>query len=144
MLVLGYLFEANPTELYRYDAVTQDLSHDHLARVFFSSHLRFANSEWNVLVLDHVHDLSLHCEAEQNDEVHDEDGPEDGHVEELKERAERGDQRSLHGRMPELELGQTSHERTEFVIGFRRKQRTVIVIIVLESRIDRGSEEQEE
>lgn len=51
--------------------------------------------------------MSLHGDAEQSDEVHDEDWPEDRDVEEVKEGAEERDQSRLRGRVPELELGQT-------------------------------------
>jgi hypothetical protein len=40
-------------------------------------------------------DLPLHGDAEERDEVHDEDGPEDGDVEELKEGADERDDSGL-------------------------------------------------
>ena len=52
--------------------------------------------------------MSLHGDAEQCDEVHDEDRPEDRDVEELEEGAEEGDQGRLRGRVPELELREAS------------------------------------
>ena len=36
-----------------------------------------AKGEWDISVLDHVLDLSAHRQNEENNPVHDEDGPED-------------------------------------------------------------------
>lgn len=65
----------------------------------------------------HIHylDLSLHCYAKQSDEVHDQNRPKYGDVEELEERAAERDHRGLRGRVPELEFGQPPNERSKFV-----------------------------
>lgn len=47
--------------------------------------------EGEVSVLDHMLDLSFHGDAEEHDEVHDQDGPEHGHIEGFEERAYHGD-----------------------------------------------------
>ncbi len=60
--------------------------------------------------------LSLHGDAEKGDEVHDQDGPEDRHVEKLKEGADEGDDGCLGGGVPELELGQPSDEGPELFV----------------------------
>lgn len=70
--------------------------------------------------------LSLHGDAEESDEVHHEDRPEYGDVEQLKEGTDEGDGRGLGGRVPELELGQTSDERPEFLVLARRQPRLSI------------------
>lgn len=60
-------------------------------------------------------DLSLHCDAEQSDEVHDEDRPENGDVEEIEECADTSDDGRFGGRIPELELWQPPDEGPELV-----------------------------
>jgi len=59
--------------------------------------------------------LSFHGDAEECDEVHDEDGPEDWYVEKLEEGAEEGDEGGFGGGIPEFELWQASDERPELV-----------------------------
>jgi hypothetical protein len=39
------------------------------------------------------HDLALHCQESENKEVHNQNGPEHGHVENLKEREEECEER---------------------------------------------------
>lgn len=65
----------------------------------------------------YVLDLSAHGDGEQDAEVHQEDGPEDGDVEGAAGCAEQGNQDGLSGGQPELELGQTTDERTELVVA---------------------------
>ena len=60
-------------------------------------------------------DLPLHGDAEERDEVHDQDGPEDGDVEHLEGGEPEGDGGGLHHAVPELELWQTPLERPELV-----------------------------
>lgn len=61
-------------------------------------------------------DLSLHRDAEQRDEVHDQDRPEDWDVETVKESANCCYHRRLGNRVPELKLWQPSDERTELLV----------------------------
>ena len=86
----------------------------------------FSETKRQVLVLNHVLYLSLHCDAEKSDEVHDEDGPKHGDVEHLEEGEADGYHRRLGHAVPELELRQPSHERTELFIGFCRQACAVI------------------
>ena len=44
--------------------------------------------------------LATHGEGEQHDEIDEENGPKDGHVEEWEECAEERDDDGLHGRIP--------------------------------------------
>ena len=60
--------------------------------------------------------MSLHCDAEEGNEVHDQDGPEDGDVEELPEGTEECNRRGLGGGVPELELGQPPDEGPELLV----------------------------
>ena len=106
-----------------------------------------------VAVLDHVLDLSAHCQTrhvspsfvfkalfsnarlfrnvtylsfhgvasltrqrEQNDPVHHQHGPEDGHVEHLGPGAGEGDEHGARGADPELELGQAADEGAELLV----------------------------
>lgn len=67
------------------------LSHYNLSGVFLPGHLWLSHGEGNVAIFDHVHDLSLHCQTEENDEVEYENGPEHGHIEEFEESASNGE-----------------------------------------------------
>ena len=60
--------------------------------------------------------LPLHSDTEECNEVHDQDGPEDGDVEELPEGTEESYGRCLGGRIPELELWQSPNERSKLLI----------------------------
>jgi len=66
-------------------------------------------------------DLSFHGDTEECDEVHDEDWPEDGYVEEVKEGAGEGYDSGLGGGVPELELRQPPDEGPELVVLFGGK-----------------------
>jgi len=77
---------------------------------------RLAPGEGNVSVPYHMLDLTFHGDAKKRYEVHDEDGPEDWHVEKLKEGAEEGDGGGLGGGVPELELWQPPDERPELLV----------------------------
>ena len=68
-----------------------------------------------ILKTSHL-DLSLHRDAEECDEVHDKDGPEDWDVEEVEEGAHKGDDGRLGGGVPELELWQPPDERPKFLV----------------------------
>lgn len=67
----------------------------------------------HVAVLDHVSDLSLHGEEEEDEEVYQQDGPEHGHVEHLEEGHEEADNHRLDAPVPELELGKTTSKGSE-------------------------------
>merc|ERR1719341_401427 len=64
----------------------------------------------------HVFYLPLHSDAEEGYEVHDQDGPEDGDVEELPEGTEECNRRGLGGGVPELELRQPPDEGPELLV----------------------------
>lgn len=51
-------------------------------------------------MLDHVENLLLHREGEEDDEIDEQDGPEDRDVQYLEERAKDGDQERLCRRIP--------------------------------------------
>lgn len=57
-------------------------------------------------------DLTLHGNDEENDEIQEEDGPEDWHVEYTKERHANGGQHRPCARVPELELRESSCKRS--------------------------------
>jgi len=75
-------------------------------------------------------DLSLHGDAEEGDEVHDEDGPEHRDVEEVEESADECDDCGLGGGIPELKLRQTPDERPELFVLMRRQLRAILVFCV--------------
>ena len=59
-----------------------------------------ANVEGDVPILDHVADLSLHRDREQNAEVNQEDGPEHRDVKYPEQRAKERNQYCLRSRVP--------------------------------------------
>ncbi len=67
------------------------------------------------LVLDHVCDLVLHREPEERDEVEQEDGPEDGNVEDGRKGHEKGDYHGAGGAVPEGELANFPLKRPELL-----------------------------
>lgn len=58
---------------------------------------------------------------EEDKPVHDQNGPEDGNVEEVEECAEEGDCNSPGGPVPELELGEATNEGLKLFILLRWK-----------------------
>lgn len=60
----------------------------------------FAEVEGDVAVLDHVLDLPLHGDEEQDAEVEQQDGPEDRHIKHREERREEAKHKRLCGRIP--------------------------------------------
>lgn len=89
-------------------------------------------------------DLSLHGDAEQSDEVHDEDRPENRDIKHLEECAEEGHQSRLGDAVPELEFRESAHEGTELLIRLGWQSRPIICIIMWKCRVNLGSEEGKE
>lgn len=75
-------------------------------------------------MFDHVEDLLLHCDDEEEYEVEEEDGPEDRKVHYAEKRRKKTKDKCAHAPIPELELGKFSSERPEF-IGARIGQRCI-------------------
>lgn len=75
-----------------------------------------ANSEGHIAVLDHVLDLFSHGKNEEDNPVHDQHGPEDGHIKDLEPTAHKRDEDGSGGPVPELELGESSNEGLELLI----------------------------
>lgn len=65
-------------------------------------------TEWYISILDHMFDLTLHSNDEENDEIQKEDGPEYRHVEYTKEGHANGGKHGPCARVPELELREPS------------------------------------
>jgi hypothetical protein len=129
-----------------------------------------AEGERHIAVLDHVLDLLPHCNGrlvstpslygqmkrerrrtcknEQHQPVHDQHGPEYGHVEDLEPTAPEGDGDGAGGRVPELELGQAADERPELLVllGREAADRAVLHLAVgrLVGRVELGLQEGEE
>jgi hypothetical protein len=66
--------------------VVENLFYRHLCVVF-----RLVVCERQIPMLNHVFNLSFHCNTEECDKVHDENGPKDRYVENFKERAKKRD-----------------------------------------------------
>lgn len=60
---------------------------DHIALVILSRKGLLARRPGDVLVFDHMLQLTLHRNDKEHDEVHDQNGPEYGHVEHFKQGA---------------------------------------------------------
>lgn len=76
----------------------------------------FANWEWDVFVLDHVPNLSLHCQYKEHYPVKEKYWPEYWHIKYREKCHHKSNTDSLCQGIPELELGQTSDEGFEFVV----------------------------
>ena len=84
----------------------------------------------------------------QHEPVHDQHGPEDGHVEDLEPAARKRDDDSAGGRVPELELGQAADEWAELLVALGREGADGAVLhLVVErivGRVELGLQEGEE
>lgn len=86
-------------------------------------------------------DLALHRDAEERDKVHDQDGPEYRHVEEIEERTNQTDERALRHRKPELELRQAANEWPELFVAASWQIGSLVLVILrirIELRVDLG------
>lgn len=77
---------------------------------------RLSNIERQILVLDHMLDLFPHSECKQNDEVHEKNRPEDRDIKDREKGKEQRQERGSCRIEPELKLGQSPYERTEFFL----------------------------
>lgn len=78
---------------------------------------------------DETHpNLSLHCYTEKRDEVHHEYGPEDRNIEDVEEGTAKCNRGGLGDRVPELKLGKSPDERSEFFVASRWEGWTVGVV----------------
>lgn len=127
-------------------SLTQMMRLARLSLVLLPLEFRFSPGEGDVSKSNHVLYLSLHCDAEEGNEVHDQDGPEDRDVEELPEGTEECNRRGLGGGVPELELGQPPDEGPELLVLVGRKHVWTIFISIqlCHCRIYFGSEEGQE
>lgn len=91
-----------------------------------------ANSERDVAVLDHVLDLLAHGQEEKDEPVHNQDGPENWHVENLEPTAGEADDNGSGGPVPELKLRKSADKGLELLIGLGRQgaYRAILHIIV--------------
>lgn len=84
----------------------------------------------------------------QHEPVHDQHGPEDGHVEDLEPAAQERDDDGAGGRVPELELGQAADEGAELLVALGRQRADGAVLhVVVESvvgRVELGLQEGQE
>lgn len=64
------------------------------------SHL-LPDAEWDVSILNHVHDLALHCEDEKHNPITKQYGPENGDIKYRKEGHQKCHEESLCDRIPE-------------------------------------------
>lgn len=135
---------------------------------------RLSERKGHVAVLDHVLDLAAHCrrklslvavfdrslpgwtggrirhtgQDKEDNPVHDQNGPEDGDIEEGEPRAQESDGDGPGSRVPELELRQAANEGPELLILLRGKAGRGVAIfealVMREGGIELGLEEQEE
>lgn len=83
--------------------------------------------------------------------VHDQDGPEDGNVEDFEPGAEERDGNSTSGPVPELELRKTADEGSELFVALGRQGTNAVLHVVLEVivggvelRLEEGKEQVEQ
>jgi len=112
--------------------------------VFFALKLRLAPGERDVAVPYHMLDLSLHSNAEQRKEVHDEYRPEHGNIEQFEEGTHERNHRGFGGRIPELELWQPTDEGSELFVLSGGQLGSILVVEFAHGRIYLGSEKREE
>lgn len=82
--------------------------------------VRLSVGEWQIFVLDHVFDLLLHSEGEQQHEVNDQDRPEHWDIEGVEERTQQCNDECPRAGQPHVELGKFPHERPELVVLYHR------------------------
>lgn len=70
-----------------------------------------------VELTQHVLDLPPHGQEDKDQPVNNQDRPEDGQVEDFAPAAQEAEHDCSGGRVPELELGQSTHKRLELVRG---------------------------
>lgn len=90
-----------------------------------------ADGERHVAVLDHVLNLLAHGQDEKDNPVHDENGPENRHVEDLKPCADKGDDDGTSCPVPKLELGKSADKRLELFVAFCGKSADASVFHVI-------------
>ena len=61
--------------------------------------------EWNIFVLDHVHNLALHCENKQGNPIAEKYGPENRDIKHRNESHQEGNTESLCDGIPGIESG---------------------------------------
>lgn len=92
--------------------------------------------------------MALTSQDKEDDPVHDQNGPEDGHVEELEPGAEKRDDDGPRGPVPELELGQAADKGLELFVlpGGEGTDGAVLHVIVggFVGRVELGLQEGEE
>ena len=81
------------------------------ARVFVFC---FAKANRHILVFVHVHNLSFHRHEEQNEEVHEQNGPEDWDIKDGEERHAHCRQGPSCTGQPKFELGQSPRKGSVF------------------------------
>jgi hypothetical protein len=75
-----------------------------------------AKGEGHVAVLDHVLNLVAHGQEEEHAPIHEQNRPEDWHIEDLEPAAKEADDDGACGPVPELELGEATDEGSELFI----------------------------
>jgi len=83
--------------------------------------LCLSDREWDVSVLDHMLDLSPHCQSKQNQPINHQNRPENWDIEDREPSAYKANSNSSRGRVPELELWEAADEGTELLVLFRRE-----------------------
>ena len=73
--------------------------------------LGLAKRNWDIFVLVHVHDLSLHGHEEEDEKVHEQYWPEHGNIKDGKEGHDDTGSCPSRTRQPEFELGQSPCKR---------------------------------
>lgn len=101
-----------------------------------------ANIKGQISVLDHVLNLLLHGEREENKKVNEQNGPKDGDVKGGNEATQQRDGGGACCRMPKLELWQSSDKGLELVraLGLLCGQLALLGVLHLHVALERGVE----
>lgn len=84
--------------------------------------------------------MTLTREDKENEPVHDQDGPEDGHVKDGEPSADERDANGPRGPVPELELGKTPDEGLELLVLLGRQSADGAILHLVIERIVGGVE----
>jgi len=104
---------------------------DNIALVLLAMEGLLAGGPRHVLVFDHVFQLAFHRDDEEHDEVHDQNGPEYGHVKHLEQGARESDKGCTCSPPPKLKLGQPPDKGLKLGIARSRQGTSILLIFVI-------------
>lgn len=104
---------------------------DHISLVIFSLKFLLSSSPGNIFMFDHMFELSFHCNNKEHDKIHDQNWPEDWHIEKFKESTCKCHNCGTCCPPPKLEFGQSSNKRLKFRLVIRWQAASIFVIFIV-------------